>query len=191
MKKPQNLAGAGRREVPAEWRDAIHSHLDAGETVLAWLETDLDARLRFETGMVLATDRRILACAPGRREWSSWPYSPDLRLALHDHAGAASLELDAGARRLASWRFTLGRNPAALRLLEQFESLQALRLAGAAPTAGESPGHARPARRRSPPIGKTVRSAARSPPPRRRPGRCCGCGGSRGPIAARCWPDSC
>lgn len=50
MKKPQNLAGAGRREVPAEWRDAIHSHLDAGETVLAWLETDLDARLRFETG---------------------------------------------------------------------------------------------------------------------------------------------
>ncbi|KDB69708.1 ABC transporter ATP-binding protein [Bordetella bronchiseptica] len=139
MKKPQNLAGAGRREVPAEWRDAIHSHLDAGETVLAWLETDLDARLRFETGMVLATDRRILACAPGRREWSSWPYSPDLRLALHDHAGAASLELDAGARRLASWRFTLGRNPAALRLLEQFESLQALRLAGAAPTAGESP----------------------------------------------------
>lgn len=57
--------------MPAEWRDAIHSHLDAGETVLAWLETDLDARLRFETGMVLATDRRILACAPGRREWSS------------------------------------------------------------------------------------------------------------------------
>ncbi|CAM3636999.1 ABC transporter [Bordetella pertussis] len=39
--------------------------------MLAWLETDLDARLRFETGMVLATDRRILACAPGRREWSS------------------------------------------------------------------------------------------------------------------------
>ncbi|CFP59505.1 Uncharacterised protein [Bordetella pertussis] len=53
------------------------------------------------------------------------------------------------------------------------------------------PGHARPARRRSPPTGKTARSAARSPPPRRRPGRCCGCGGSRGPIAARCWPDSC
>ncbi|SAI11950.1 ABC transporter [Bordetella ansorpii] len=99
--------------------------LEAGETLLARLDTDLDERLRYQPGAVLLTDRRLLARAPGQAAWQGWRHGPGLKLQLHDHAGAACLELDDGQTRVGAWRFTLGRSPAALRLLTQFEQRQA------------------------------------------------------------------
>lgn len=127
MKNHQTTSGATPRELPAPWRAEADAQLGEGESILAWLETDLDARLRYASGLVIATDQRLLA-RDANGLWQAWPYSSALRLNLHDHAGAASLELDDGVQRLGLWRFTLGRNPAALRLLSQFESQQALRL---------------------------------------------------------------
>src|SRR5690606_11335137 len=98
-----------------------------------WLETDLDARLAFRPGLVALTDRRLLARSPDDGQWHDWICAPGLRLSLHDHAGAAALELHDGPARLAAWRFTLARNPAALRLLAKFDALQAGRQAAHAP----------------------------------------------------------
>ncbi len=91
------------------------------ESIVAWLELDLDAKLRFGAGLVVLTDRRLLSKAFGDAQWQSWPHHPDIELRLHDHAGAGSLELFGRDARLAIWRFTLGRNPVAQRLAQSFE----------------------------------------------------------------------
>ncbi len=96
--------------------------LTAGETVLAWLDYDLDDGLRFASGLLAITDRRVLAQAPGASEWHEWRYRKGLALRHHDHSGVGTLELDDERGRLALWRYTMGRHAQAVRLVEQFEA---------------------------------------------------------------------
>ncbi|AHV92023.1 ABC transporter ATP-binding protein [Bordetella holmesii] len=128
MKKHDPNSGALGRELPTKWHADVNAELNAGETLLGWLETDLDARLCFRPGLVLVTDSRLLARTPEDNQWRSYPFAPGQQLSLQDHAGAVCLELANNHERLAQWRFTLGHNPAALKLLTAFEGQQALRL---------------------------------------------------------------
>ncbi|HZX31965.1 MAG TPA: ABC transporter ATP-binding protein [Rhodocyclaceae bacterium] len=107
--------------LPPVWQKGIESRLQAGEKVEGWLETDLDNRLQFTQGMVVVTDRRILARDPNGDGWQAWEYRPGLVLDHRDHAGVGTLELVDGANRLACWRYTLGHNVAALNLVKEFE----------------------------------------------------------------------
>jgi ATP-binding cassette subfamily B protein len=101
--------------------------LRPSENVLGSLEVDLNRHLRFADGALLITDQRLLARFPDETAWHGWDLRPGLVLAHHDHAGVGALELRDDGGQLAVWRYTLGRNPAALRLLDQFErSLAAL-----------------------------------------------------------------
>jgi len=129
MKKPNLLSGLADA-FPARWRDEIRTELADDETLLAWVEIDLDQRLKFQPGLVAVTDQRLIARLPDDSGWESWPYGPQLKLSLSDHAGAAVLELHDDTGRLGVWRFTLACNPAALRLLAQFETQQSIRLSG-------------------------------------------------------------
>ncbi|MDR2239788.1 MAG: ABC transporter ATP-binding protein/permease [Zoogloeaceae bacterium] len=104
--------------------------LHPGETLEAGLELDLDDTLRYAGGLLAVTDRRLLARLPGQAGWREWPYQAGLRLTHADHAGVGSLELLDAAGRLACWRFTLGRDPAALRLTAAFERQLARHLSG-------------------------------------------------------------
>ncbi|UDM49704.1 ABC transporter ATP-binding protein [Cupriavidus sp. MP-37] len=104
------------------WRAEAGSWLRPGETVLAGLALDLDARLHFTQGWLVVTDQRIVARAPGEKNVREWNIAPALRLSHTDHAGVGTLELSGPAGRLATWRYTLGYNPAALRLADQFEA---------------------------------------------------------------------
>ncbi|OYO32396.1 ABC transporter [Janthinobacterium sp. PC23-8] len=70
--------------------------------------------------MIVVTEKRLLARTPGQTEWQHWSYRPGLRLVHHDHAGVGHLELFDDHGRLAAWRFTLGQNLHAIRVLEQF-----------------------------------------------------------------------
>ncbi len=110
--------------LPDRWRMDADAQIQGSEEVLAWLELDLDPALRFASGIVLLTDRRLLAKAPHEAEFSEWPLRAGLELQLHDHAGAGALELFDGPTRLGVWRFTLGRNPAAQRLALRFEEVR-------------------------------------------------------------------
>ena len=93
--------------------------VEPGENVLARLPVDLDRQLRFATDELVLTDRRLLAHEAG--QWRDWPLAPGLTLQHGDHGGVAELSLhDAGAR-LAHWRFTLGQDLPAQRLLALFE----------------------------------------------------------------------
>ena len=106
--------------LPDHWLAEAQSKLASGENVLASVEVDLDARLRFTRGIVLVTERRLLARAPGESEWHSWPYRAGLVLQHHDHAGVGHLQLLDEHALLAEWRFTLGQNLQAIRVLDGF-----------------------------------------------------------------------
>ncbi len=109
------------KPLPISWRSDLQSRLRKGETVLTVLELDLDARLHFQPGLVVLTEHRLLASGGEPGEWIEWPLAAGLALGLHDHAGVGTLELHDGGARSATWRFTLGRNPAALRLVRRFD----------------------------------------------------------------------
>ena len=115
---------------PESWQAELQKQLAANEKTLAFVEVDLDTSLRFAPGILVVTDKRLLAKSPGSKEWSSWPLRPDLKLVHFDHAGVGSLELHDGSGRLAWWRYTLGRNPSALRVIEHFDAYRNALAAG-------------------------------------------------------------
>lgn len=114
---PDRSAG----DLPDPWRDVVEKRLAAGENVVTWVTVDLDAQHHFADGIVILTDRRILARAPGEPEWRDWAFEPGMRLEHHDHAGVGHLELVTPAGRLAAWHFTLGMNLLAMRVIDQFQ----------------------------------------------------------------------
>lgn len=125
----------------------LRSQLATQENVLCTLTVDLDSQLRFASGLLALTDRRLLARAPGGPdgEWAAWPTVDaagkglaGLSLRHFDHAGVGTLELHQGGNRLAGWRFTLGANVQALRLVRLFAQQQAARGLAEPPPADET-----------------------------------------------------
>lgn len=94
------------------------------EIILAHLDLDLDSSLHFVPGIVILTNMRLLSRSRAETDWHSWPCSAALTLKHYDHAGVGTLELHDATSRLASWRYTLAQNPAALQLITSFEQLQ-------------------------------------------------------------------
>ena len=108
-------------DLPAEGLADIKTQLHPEENVQAVLEVDLDRRLCFGRGLLVATETRLLAREPGQAGWQSWDYRAGLRLTRHDHAGVGHLELSDDQGRLAHWCHTLGQNLHAARLAEQVQ----------------------------------------------------------------------
>lgn len=117
-------------DIPTDWHPEIQTQLEPLENVQAVLEVDLDGKLRFLKGLVVVTDRRLLSRAPGETTWRAWGFQAERVLLHHDHAGVGHLELRDAQGLLASWRFTLGQNLFAIRLLEQFRLYSASHLSG-------------------------------------------------------------
>ncbi len=107
------------RPLPAAWKNEVEVKLNGDEKILAHLELDLDSTLRFVPGLIVVTDRRLLANPPGTDAWREWNYDQGLKLTHQDHAGVGMIELFNPDARLASWRYTLGHNPDALRLIDE------------------------------------------------------------------------
>lgn len=125
-------------DYPVTWHAHIEAALDKEENVLALLEVDLDARLHFRPSIVLITQTRVLACSAPGTAWQQWAYRKGLQFKHHDHAGVGHLELVDEQGRLGAWRFTLGHNLVAIRLIEQFDAQLHLVLTGHAPHKEES-----------------------------------------------------
>ncbi|MGE0802559.1 MAG: ABC transporter ATP-binding protein [Lautropia sp.] len=109
--------------VPARWRAAAAPALLPGERPLAAAETDLDPALRFADGLLLVTDRRLLAWPALDAAPAAWPLAPALTLTLQDHAGVATLALADPQRRLAAWRATMAQASPFGRLVETFRTV--------------------------------------------------------------------
>nr|WP_314540304.1 ABC transporter ATP-binding protein [uncultured Massilia sp.] len=106
--------------LPEHWQPDVEKKLAPGENVLTSVEVDLDSKLRFTKGLIVVTDRRLLARAPGESTWHDWAYRDGLVLRHYDHAGVGHLELVDEQGLLGAWRFTLGQNLQAIRVLDQF-----------------------------------------------------------------------
>ncbi|MFZ6800414.1 ABC transporter transmembrane domain-containing protein [Undibacterium sp. Di24W] len=112
--------------LPQVWVQELSLQLRQDETILNAVETDLDAKLRFEQGLIVVTNQRLLSKAPNAQNWDSWSYAQGLQIRHHDHAGVGHLELLDDTQLLAHWRFTLGQNLLVIRLMDSFrEQLEA------------------------------------------------------------------
>ena len=127
------LAKVSAPPLPAAWTERVQPQLAADEEVLAWLEIDLDASLRFSAGIVVVSNARLMAMGSGDESVHSWPYQPGLTLTRSDHAGVGTLELCATDERLAHWRYTLGTDVAAGRLIDHFTRQLNFHLTGRLP----------------------------------------------------------
>ena len=114
---PQNFTTV----VPEPWRNEIASATAAGESVVACLELDLNRQLHFDHGIVVLTNRRLIAKSPGESEWRNWDFHPALVLEHRDHAGVGTLDLRDAGKLLARWHHTLGKDTALRRLTVQFQ----------------------------------------------------------------------
>jgi len=134
------LPGVLSLTLPSAWAAQIESQLSDEERVLAWLETDLDAQLHFTPGVVVVTNRRLLARTGKDEIWQDWTYRRGLALVRHDHSGVGSLELLDTNSPLSRWRYTLGRDVAAGRLIYHFTQQLGHQLTGelAPPSAQEA-----------------------------------------------------
>ena len=119
----QSPAAELQHQLLPAWREQLANTLTEGEQPLAFLELDLDGQLRFGRGMLVLTDKALIARGPGEEHWHRILIHGAMTMELFDHAGAASLDLRDGEVRLGCWRFTLGGHPAALRLMRRFEDL--------------------------------------------------------------------
>ena len=116
--------------LPQNWRAEILQKLTIGENARAVLLVDLDARLYFNEGVVVATEHRILTKFPSHNDWQSWDYQADIALNHFDHAGIGHLELIDDKQLLAEWRFTLNQNLLATRFVEQVKLFKDSQLSG-------------------------------------------------------------
>ena len=119
--------------LPEAWLAETQAELAVGETVLAWLAIDLDGALRFAPGLVVLSNGRLLAKSADDARWKAFPLRADLTLARRDHSGVGSLELCDSAGRIALWRYTLGHDIAAGRLIEHFARQLDFALTGEVP----------------------------------------------------------
>jgi ATP-binding cassette subfamily B protein len=115
---------------PTRWHDALNAVIFEGERVVACLENDLDPHLNFGLGVIVLSNRRLLAKSLNDAEWQTFAYRDGLKLTRFDHAGVGSLTLSDDSARLAQWHYTLTHNHAALRLVDQFDRQQKATLTG-------------------------------------------------------------
>ena len=129
------LPGLSSIPLPAAWLAGVEAQLATDEKVLAWLEIDLDKQLRFSPGLVVLTNQRLLASTANDQNWQTHAFRSGLKLTRRDHSGVGSLELFAADARLALWRYTLGGDIAAGRLIEHLTRQLAFHLSGQIPPA--------------------------------------------------------
>ena len=117
LSRPQNAITA----MPESWRSEIVAATADQETVIGWIELDLNLSLRFEPGIIVLTDRQLLAKSLSDSEWQRWEIQTNLVLKHRDRAGVGTLDLLNKNGLLARWRHTLGSDSSVRRFLEQFQ----------------------------------------------------------------------
>ncbi len=130
------VSAANWKSVTPAFSEAIEAALEPGEIPSTWFEPDLTAELQFAAGVVVLTDRRLLAIGPVPAEDSkpkraaelrvqAWPLPDISALRVRERGGVGQMDVMGLAGRLATWRFTAGKSSAVHRMVVRFESGQA------------------------------------------------------------------
>jgi len=110
-------------QLPEPLRGMVQAMLAPGESLRAVFQPDLDDRLKYFEGLVVLTDRRLLAREGS--ELRTWPLAQVERLQARDRGGLATLEALGPNARLACWFHTVGKAAAARDLVDAFDRLAA------------------------------------------------------------------
>ena len=116
-----------------ELRRIALEQLQSGEHARIWVETDLDATLKYTAGLLGVTDRRVIgfraeSTASSIPAVESWSLSDISHLSAKEVGAIGTLELRTSAGVISTWRYTVGRSVAIHKLVQHVEKLQ---LAGA------------------------------------------------------------
>lgn len=90
------------------------TRLGGDDSAVAALALDLDTHLHFRARTLLLSRQKFTL------DEQEWVLAPGMELRLSDHAGVGTLELLDTDGRIAVWRFTLGAQNRAARMVEQF-----------------------------------------------------------------------
>ncbi len=117
------------KAFPSGWSAEVQSQLQTGEHVLAWFEPNLDGDLQFAHGIVVLTDRGVIArdtMAPHgpAPQWKRWSKEQIWAIKKLDRAGLSCLELLGEATLLAKWNFTVAQSSAASVIVSEFKHLK-------------------------------------------------------------------
>jgi ATP-binding cassette subfamily B protein len=110
--------------LPTHWASALEapqSPAKDANSILAWVELDLDGEMRFEKSLLCLVPTGLFWTDGTRSEF--WPISSGAHLSHGDHAGVGHLKLESEASLLRLWYFTLAVNPQVLRLQSGFKRL--------------------------------------------------------------------
>ncbi len=118
------------RLVSDAWHKALQTHLSEQENIHAFLETNLDEQLNFSKRLILLTNQRLICLAWPSLDFVEYPLVQGLSLRQMDHAGVGSMELLAGEKRMAFWRYTMAHDADATRFVRQYELVLSACLAG-------------------------------------------------------------
>jgi len=117
-------------EIPYSFKKELRAQLRPGEEVIAWFEPNLDAKLRFGSGIVFLTNLGVVARQPTQSSeplarWVRWDLAEVREIKKLDRAGLGVLELLGDKHLLQAWRFTAGNTNAASLLATKLKLLKA------------------------------------------------------------------
>lgn len=113
--------------IPAEWGNAVAAALASyaanshpRETVICWLEVDLDRELHYGRALLVLTDQRFLAISPLPSVHArDWPRTDIESIRCRDQFGLGAIEILGTASRLDVWRYTSRHATAAHRFAQR------------------------------------------------------------------------
>jgi ATP-binding cassette subfamily B protein len=125
------------QSVPERLRKEVEQELASNEQRLAWFCTDLDPQLHFADGVVVCTDRRVLAAGAAAegsksRGCSAWPLNELTGVQPVERLGYGVLELHGRTELLARWHFTSTNAANAAKFVARLEDIRSGRHAAAA-----------------------------------------------------------
>ncbi len=118
----------GWSAVESSLRQPLMSRLAEGETIVAFMKSDIDHDRFYRTTLLVLTNRRFLSQSQSK-ENQEWPLADVDKLKTKDRAGLGTLELLGLTERLAVWHYTIAQGPSALIMGDRFEDLKTNRTA--------------------------------------------------------------
>jgi len=101
------MESSATSSLPTRWASAVAASLLSGESVQAWLETDLSDNLQFANGLVLITQRRLIALSDSPNSQPQvWSLADVASFRLKEHFGVGTLDALGPDNILVRWRFT-------------------------------------------------------------------------------------
>lgn len=104
-------------------RKPLIGRLAVGESVVAFMMSDVDRDQYYRKTLLVLTNRRLISqsTSNGGQEWSLTEVD---KIRPKDRGGLGTLELLGKDQRLALWHYTLAQGPSALILSDRFEDLK-------------------------------------------------------------------